>query len=67
MEKNWLVIAREADPPKNPDDYSTLLGLMNQIESERGARLTEEQADAIQKLITVLIKEIRAYRDQRKK
>lgn len=67
MEKNWLVIAREATPAKNPDDYSTLLGLMNQIDSERGVRLTDKQADTIQKLITALIEEIRAHKDQRKK
>jgi len=41
--------------------------LMNQIDSERGVRLTDKQADVIQKLITVLIEEIRAHKDQRKK
>jgi len=67
LEKNWLVIAREGTSAKNADDYSTLLGLMNQIDSERGVRLTDKQADVIQKLITVLIEEIRAHKDQRKK
>jgi len=67
LEKNWLVITREANSAKNADDYSTLLGLMNQIDSERGVRLTNKQADVIQKLITVLIEEIRAHKDQRKK
>lgn len=66
MDKEWLTLAHQIAPAKNPDSYSNLLGLLNHIDSERGTRLNDEQANAIQKLITVLIDEIREHKNQKK-
>jgi len=66
LDKDWLVLVHHSAPVKTSDSFSTLLGLMNQIDSERGVRLTDEQADSIQKLIAALIDQIRASKNKRK-
>ena len=66
MDKDWLPLVHHTPQMKNSDSYSNLLALMNRIESEKGTRFTQEQADVVQKLIAVLIDEIRAYKSHKK-
>jgi len=64
MERDWLVLPHSEK--KNTDPYATLLDFMNYVESERGQRFTQEQADALGALVKNLIETIRASKDKDK-
>jgi len=67
MDKEWLVLPKDDIPIKGNDSYTKLLVMMDQLEDERGYRFTNEQADAIQELITGLIDNIRSFKHGKKR
>jgi len=67
MDKEWLVLPKDTISIKNNDTYTKLLEMMDQLEDERGYRFTNEQADAIQELITGLIDNIRSFKHGKKR
>ena len=67
MDRDWLVLPEDVSTIKCHDAYTKLLEIMDRLEEERGYRFTDEQADAVQKLITALIDNIRAFKNSRKR
>jgi len=67
MDREWLVLPKDTISIKGDDTYTKLLEMMVQLEDERGCRFTDEQADAIQQLITGLIDNIRSFKYNKKR
>jgi len=67
MDNEWLVPPQGLGTVKCNDVYAKLLEMMDQLEDERGYRFTEKQANAIQKHITALIDNIRAFKHSKKR
>ena len=64
MDRDWIIIPHSE---KSTDSYATLLDFMNYVESERGQRYTQEQADTLEALIKNLIETIRASKNKGKR
>jgi len=67
MNNEWLILPRDNLKNKEDDECNKLLGIMNQIEDGRGWRFTEEQADALAKLVDSLFEQIKASNKERNK
>jgi len=64
MDRDWIIIPHSEK--KNTDSYSSLLDFMKYVESERGQRYTQEQADTLEALVKNLIETIRASKNKGK-
>jgi len=64
MDRDWLIIPQSEK--KNTDSYTTLLDFMKYVESERGQRYTQGQADTLEALVKNLIETIRASKNKDK-
>ena len=64
MNRGWIIIPHSEN--KNADHYSTLLDFMKYVESERGQRYSQEQADTLEALVKNLIETIRASKNKGK-
>jgi hypothetical protein len=67
MKNDWLILPKVNFNDKDTDSCSKLVDIMNQIEDGRGWRFTDEQADALAKLVDGLIEQIKAYNKKRNK
>jgi len=65
MKNEWLFLSKGNLNDKNTDASNKLLDIMNQIDEGRGWRYTDEQADALAKLVDSLFEQIRAYNKKR--
>jgi len=65
MDRDWIIIP--LSETKNPDSYSTLLGFMKYVESERGQRYTRKQADTLEALVKNLIETVKASKNRAKR
>jgi len=65
MDRDWLIIPH--GEKKSTDSYSALIDFMKYVESERGQRYTQEQADTLEALVKNLIETIKASKNKEKR
>ena len=65
MKNEWLILPKDSLNDKNAEVGNKLLDIMNQIDEGRGWRYTDEQADALAKLVDSLFEQIRVYNKKR--